>query len=58
MVTVRATSAQDAFNRAIVLGILSADPLSPRYAGLYMAMGPAEGQYSFKHIDTREYIRS
>jgi len=53
---------QDAFNKAIETGKLSANPNDYNYAGNYMYMGsscPLEGQAQedfFKDINTREYI--
>jgi hypothetical protein len=50
--------ADAAFDRAILAGRLSVDPSSPHYAGHYMFMGTnAAGVDTFKHRDTREYLR-
>jgi hypothetical protein len=47
-----------AFEEAIRAGRLSADPLSPIFAGNYMYMGTWTSRDSFKHIETRKYLES
>lgn len=47
-----------AFEEAIHAGRLSADPLSPIYAGKFMYMGTWTGRDAFKHTETRKYLGS
>jgi len=48
---------QQAFNKAIQEGRLSADAKASNYAGNYMYMGTQNGKDFFKHIMTRNYIQ-
>ena len=49
--------AQQAFEAAIQLGLLSRDERAPNYAGrfMYMHTDPERG-HAFKNIVTREYV--
>ena len=48
---------KEAFDRAIKVGRLSADPEDKNYAGKYMYMGTTSfGLDKFKNINTRQYI--
>ena len=49
---------QEAFEHAIFERVLSEHPNSPTYVGRYMYMCSDERYDFFKHIETREYIRS
>lgn len=49
---------QRAFEEAIQVGRLSADPHSPMYAGNNMYMGTWTGRDAFKHVETRKYLGS
>lgn len=46
-----------AFEAAIRSGNLSDDPDAKNYAGNYMYMGNSGNTFSFKHIDTRKYLK-
>jgi hypothetical protein len=48
--------AKEAFNNAISINVLSADPKSFRYAGLFMYMHSVDNKDLFKNINTRQYI--
>ena len=48
------TITQQAFDKAIEAGRLSTNPAHINYAGNYMHMHSD----SFKHIDTREYLKA
>lgn len=48
---------QSAFNQAIKDGRLSENKDDSNYAGYYMYMGTWNNKDTFKHIDTREYIK-
>jgi hypothetical protein len=64
MTNITATIAPDiAFDNAILCKVLSADKNEVNYAGNYMYMHTitskiTDGYDLFKHIDTREYIKS
>ncbi len=45
-----------AFDNAILVGRLSDNPRSSRFAGLFMYMGTLNGRDLFKNINTREYL--
>ncbi len=45
-----------AFDNAILVGRLSDNPRSSRFAGLFMYMGTMNGRDLFKNINTREYL--
>lgn len=47
---------QDAFNDAIVSGLLSRDEKATNFAGNYMYMHTIDGKDCFKNIITRKYI--
>ena len=49
---------EQAFNNAIVLGILSSDKKNECYAGNYMYMYTAGDEDYFKHIVSRGYIKT
>ena len=47
----------EAFESAIQLGLLSANPCADNYAGQFMYMGTDDARgHGFKHRDTREYV--
>jgi hypothetical protein len=50
------TESERAFQFAIQSKVFSAAPEAFNYAGNYMFMGESEGRFSFKHIDTRQYV--
>jgi hypothetical protein len=66
MTNITTTIAPDiAFNNAILCGALSADKNEVNYAGNYMYMHTLTSKMCdivntdlFKHVDTREYIKS
>ena len=48
---------KEAFEAAIQMGTLSADPKSPVYAGAFMYMGSDDERgHAFKHIGERFYV--
>ena len=49
---------QEAFEHAIFERVLSEHPAAPTYAGRYMYMYSTARYDYFKHIQTREYVRS
>ncbi len=49
-------NSQQAFNDAILLGVLSITPASPNYAGSFMYMHTDAKGDAFKNIDTRRYL--
>ena len=51
------TNSDTAFDHAIAEGRLSDVPSQPNYAGRYMFMGNDGTKDTFKHIDTREYLK-
>lgn len=50
------TEPQIAFLAAIAAGVLSDQERDANYAGDYMYMGKRNGQFEFKHIDSRQYV--
>lgn len=56
--TMRYRDPKRAFSDAIAAGILSASPNDPNYAGHYMYMHSEGTRDSFKHHETRAYLRA
>lgn len=47
-----------AFKHAIKTGVLSENPQDTNFIGMYMYMFAENGQYFFKNIITRRYVKS